>query len=591
MPVKEYKSNYPTKKETKKINLPTTWTKKKMTSLLLIGWLSVNGVEAGQTFKNCLAYNHYDTVYNSLLNYPFNSDTIVNSGGKLQLCCGRSFQCSSATQCNSSNNNFILFACNKINQKITCIGVSVNGTTPICGGIVGDMVINSNYSAGVGACPDINSIANYLTVSDDVNKNTNNGYSFLACPTGSPCENFDCAWDNGGWTCFPDFGNILDNATCYLQFPAPFPGSTASSNTPNSSVNNSISVLPKVIIPVVTTTGVITIGGAIYYCYKKSKKKSENRTQIVLNKGDKVKTQTVESDLRPSNIKNILLIGSTGKGKSALANVITGMENKFKESSGSTSETREIQKEEFFESDINYSVIDTVGVGDTKLKKEEVLDKIAEAVYSIKDGVNQVLFVIGNKFDQREMENYDLLRTIIFDDEVVEHTTIIRTRFKDFENPKKCQEDIDLMIKEGGKLAEIIKSCRKVIHVNNPSLNLDSNDDENEYEKEKREEKIASRKKIRSSSRKIILDHLHSNCQGTSYKPSKLKELEENIRQGVLRHILNNYEEVKKILGGDNFIAKILGDDQEIKKLKEKLKESKQPELIEQIEVITNNQD
>src|SRR4051812_48917899 len=32
--------------------------------------------------------------------------------------------------------------------------------------------------------------------------------------------------------------------------------------------------------------------------------------------------------------KTIFLIGSTGKGKSTLANVITGIENKFKESSG-----------------------------------------------------------------------------------------------------------------------------------------------------------------------------------------------------------------------------------------------------------------
>src|SRR4051794_25076918 len=71
----------------------------------------------------------------------------------------------------------------------------------------------------------------------------------------------------------------------------------------------------------------------------------------------------------------IFLIGSTGKGKSTLANVITGLENKFKESEKSTSGTREIQKEEFTDKDsnISYAVIDTVGMGDTKLKKEEVL--------------------------------------------------------------------------------------------------------------------------------------------------------------------------------------------------------------------------
>ena len=48
--------------------------------------------------------------------------------------------------------------------------------------------------------------------------------------------------------------------------------------------------------------------------------------------------------------KTILLIGRSGRGKSTLANVmISGenIENKFKESSGSTSETRRIQVEKF----------------------------------------------------------------------------------------------------------------------------------------------------------------------------------------------------------------------------------------------------
>jgi len=90
--------------------------------------------------------------------------------------------------------------------------------------------------------------------------------------------------------------------------------------------------------------------------------------------------------------KIIILIGSTGKGKSTLANVMINIENKFIESGASVSGTREIQKEEFIENDINYAVIDTVGMGDTKLKKEEVLDKIAEAVYLARNGISQVFF-------------------------------------------------------------------------------------------------------------------------------------------------------------------------------------------------------
>src|SRR6185312_6707864 len=102
----------------------------------------------------------------------------------------------------------------------------------------------------------------------------------------------------------------------------------------------------------------------------------------------------------------IFLIGSTGKGKSTLANVLVNevrdgqfknFREIFKESGASVSGTREIQKEEFIEENINYAIIDTVGIGDTKLKREEILDKIAEAVYLAREGISQILFVINGR--------------------------------------------------------------------------------------------------------------------------------------------------------------------------------------------------
>src|SRR5436305_3635172 len=146
--------------------------------------------------------------------------------------------------------------------------------------------------------------------------------------------------------------------------------------------------------------------------------------------------------------KKILLIGRSGRGKSTLANVITGMENKFKESGSSASETKKIQFEEFKDKDTNYAIIDTPRIGDTKMSDNEVLDIIAEAVYLARDGVSQVFFVNDGRFDQYEMATYDLLRTIIFDENITKHTTIVRTRFPDFKKPKKWQADIDLMKKE-----------------------------------------------------------------------------------------------------------------------------------------------
>lgn len=82
--------------------------------------------------------------------------------------------------------------------------------------------------------------------------------------------------------------------------------------------------------------------------------------------------------------RNILLIGRTGSGKSTLANVLMG-EDKFKESAKSVSSTKHVE-EGVFEVDldkegkekIRYRVIDTIGIGDTEMKPQGVLMRLAE---------------------------------------------------------------------------------------------------------------------------------------------------------------------------------------------------------------------
>lgn len=84
------------------------------------------------------------------------------------------------------------------------------------------------------------------------------------------------------------------------------------------------------------------------------------------------------------NTRNILLIGRTGSGKSTLANVLMG-EGKFIESAKSVSATKYVE-EGMFEVDldkegkekINYRVIDTIGIGDTEMKPQGVLMRLAE---------------------------------------------------------------------------------------------------------------------------------------------------------------------------------------------------------------------
>ena len=328
-----------TKEINSKLNLPTTWTKKRIVGLFLTGWLSFNGVEAGKTFENCLSSNINTTVYGSLLNYP-SLNNLRNMGDPLRVCCPSSSACYSGNNCTNWGPPTI-FACNRINQTIICVG----GNTNMCGGVVGDTPINSIYNSGIQKDKrlDTNNTYSYLT-----NLNSTFGVSyykkddsgkiiFLACSTGTPCENYNCAWDNGGWTCFPNFGDILHNSSCYLQFPVPLPGLVSSStstlissstSSPNLTppINNSNSELPKIISGVGGGVGVIVIGGVTYYCcccYRKKQEKQEKESQYDelsndISNADLSKLENLKTKIDNFNYDNL----PNGKNKDALNKIL-----------------------------------------------------------------------------------------------------------------------------------------------------------------------------------------------------------------------------------------------------------------------------
>jgi Leucine-rich repeat (LRR) protein len=231
-----------------------------------------------------------------------------------------------------------------------------------------------------------------------------------------------------------------------------------------------------------------------------------------------------------NNIKNILLIGRTGNGKSTLANVLTGTKS-FAESESAVSKTRNIQHEQFNVDDNKYLIIDTPGLGDTKLSQEKILDIIAEAVYLVKEGVSQVLFISKGRFDQFEMATYDLLRTIIFDAEVVKYTTLIRTNFAEFEDEEECKKDLVAMKRESD-LAEVVGSCQnRVIHVDNPPIKANLPKKLRELNKEQR---IESKKKLS--------EYLNKNCQASFYQPPKLQSLSNQISTDYSEYLTKKEE-------------------------------------------------
>ena len=177
-----------------------------------------------------------------------------------------------------------------------------------------------------------------------------------------------------------------------------------------------------------------------------------------------------------TEIKNIILIGGTGGGKSTLANLLLNkngnFEDVFKTSAGSVSETKSYQGEELEMDGINYRIVDTIGLGDTKLLTQGVFFKLAEAMrnYFKEDGVNQILFVIDGRFTQEELKDLARLEIMLFDERMTEFTTIVRTKFPEFDNQEICDKDIQDLRDESPELKSLISSVSpsSIIHTDAP---------------------------------------------------------------------------------------------------------------------------
>jgi GTP-binding protein EngB required for normal cell division len=170
-----------------------------------------------------------------------------------------------------------------------------------------------------------------------------------------------------------------------------------------------------------------------------------------------------------SEFKNILLLGRTGAGKSALANVITETNN-FTESAGSVSETAKAKAEKF---KTNFRVIDTIGFQDTTLdEKEELLPKFRDEIDDyICEGIYQILLVIDKRVTKDEIEDFKWFSTYLFDKKVFDYTTIVRTHFPNFEDDNACNSDIKSLI-ESSKDEDIKKLLKggRIIYVDNDSV-------------------------------------------------------------------------------------------------------------------------
>lgn len=210
---------------------------------------------------------------------------------------------------------------------------------------------------------------------------------------------------------------------------------------------------------------------------------------------------------KKSDVRNILIVGWTGNGKSTLSNVLTNS-NQFLEKNCGASVTKNFQKSDIFEwQGKRYHIIDNIGFGDnSSLAEEDILFKIGEGIHSAKEGINQVLFVAKGRFSDEQVIAFDTFKDFINETGITKFTTIVKTGFKDFRNPQECDKDRRDLLTQTKKIRKIIESCKSIIHVDNPSIpEIDEEDSDNEQEI-----KISDKK--RKESRERVLRHLSENC-------------------------------------------------------------------------------
>ena len=78
------------------------------------------------------------------------------------------------------------------------------------------------------------------------------------------------------------------------------------------------------------------------------------------------------------------------------------------------------------------TIVDTIGIGDTVLPKEEVLKALSKICSKYKGGFNRVFFLVQGRMTKEEADALDIICNLLFTPQICTVTTLIRTNFHGF---------------------------------------------------------------------------------------------------------------------------------------------------------------